>query len=114
MEWVLIGLLAWWWCSRRQRAARAREHHANNTPARGLHIRYATPIAVVDDYGYWLADGRLVRATFTRGVLEADHVEDADPLSLDDLPPALAVEILDALEDAHRDLEHPRSGQRGE
>lgn len=114
MEWVLIGLLAWWWCSRRQRATRAREERANATATSGLPIRYATPIAVVDDYGYWLADERLVRAPFTRGVLDADQVEAADPLSLDDLPPALAVEILDALEDAQRDLEHPRSGQRGE
>jgi hypothetical protein len=114
MEWILIGLLAWWWCSRRQRADRAgavqsRESSSHRTP-----IHFATPIAVVDDHGYWLADGRLVCAPFTQGVLDVDQVEEADPLSTDDLPPALVIDILEALEHAQGALEHPRSGQRGE
>lgn len=114
MEWVLIGLLAWWWCSRRQRTDRASTQLQRNATIHSPSIHFATPIAVVNDHGYWLAEGRLVRAPFTQGVLAADQVEDADPLSLDDLPPGLVIDILEALEDAQRDLEHPRSGLRGE
>lgn len=114
MEWVLIGLLAWWWCSRRQRADRARAVPLSESSNDRSPVHFATPIAVVDDYGYWLADGRLVRAPFTQGVLDVDQVEDADPLAIDDLAPALVIDILEALEDAQRDMEHPRSGQRGE
>lgn len=114
MEWVLVGLLAWWWCGRRERANRVRAEQASDTTTRRLPIHFATPIAVVDDHGYWFADGRLVRAPFAQGTLDADQVEDADPLSLDDLPPGLVIDILEALEGAQRDLEHPRSGPRGQ
>ena len=78
MEWVLIGLLAWWWCSRRQRADRVSTQLQRNASNHSPSIHFATPIAVVDDHGYWLAEGRLVRAPFTQGVLDADRVEDAD------------------------------------
>lgn len=114
MEWVIIGLLAWWWCSWRQRADRARAVQLSESSEDRSPIHFATPIAVVDDCGYWLADGRLVRAPFTQGLLDVDQAEDADPLAIDDLPPALVIDILEALEDAQRYLEHPRSGQRGE
>lgn len=114
MEWILIGGLVWWWLSRRRRNARQRSAQEPTISSRGVALTYATPVAVAEGYGYWLAQGRLVRAPQVNGSIDLDQVEDADPLLLDDLPPALALEIIEILEEAQRALEQPRSKTEGD
>lgn len=114
MEWVFIGLVAWWWCSRRERAERLRAERALASRLDGLGPLHATPIAVADDYAYWIAGDCLMRAPYSSSWIDVDEAEVADPLVLDDLPPAFVLEVLESLEQAQRELGYPRAGPTGE
>ena len=119
MEWVILGLLFWWWLSRLSKAReRKRQRLLEQAPMeRSYADHMAGPVgppvvagmlmAVADDHAYWMVDGRLMRAPWTDGHADLARVEPADPLAMDDLSPVLAVEILEALDEAERDLRQP-------
>jgi hypothetical protein len=121
MEWIAIGLIAWWWCaSRSSSKARKAERDMQCQADWIREQRFALPaqhgpwvmpgvlMAITDDYAYWRAEGRLVRAPWHDGCADLDLLEPADPLECDDLHPALVVEILDALDRAYDQMNHPR------
>lgn len=118
MEWIVVGLIAWWWCSNRAKAKERRaqraldslleQHHAA-AGGSGLQVTEGIIMAVTDGYAYWRIDGELVRAPYANGQADVHLMEPADPLTCDDLPPALVVEVLDALDAADADLRRPRT-----
>ena len=113
MEWIVIGLIAWWWCVSRAKAeqrraeralVRALDQHLAAQAGSGPLATEGILMAVTDGYAYWRTDGELVRAPYVNGQADVKLMEPADPLGCDDLPAALVVEVLDALDAAEADM----------
>lgn len=95
MEWLLIFLVSFLWLmllqERRRVRAAERRAQADDGFIRGVLM------ATVDDYAYWLAGGRLVRAPWADGQADLSALEFADPVHCPDLTPEMAREIAMAL-----------------
>ena len=117
MEWIVIGLIVWWWCASRTRAQK-RNAECSGDSALGPHltamgdsgplVTEGILMAVTDDYAYWRLGGELMRAPYVNGQADVQLIEPADPLTSDDLPPALVVEVLDALDAAEANMRRAR------
>lgn len=111
MEWILIALVVYWvyrtgaksQARKAERAARQREQAAAE------HLVFAPGVlmAMVDGYAYWMSRGTLVRAPCANGNADIARAEPADPLTCVDLPPGLALEILEALQQAEQSTYWP-------
>lgn len=122
MKWIVAGLLVWWWLASRSKSMARRAERATQcsyassleqNPARAPHVGpwvlNGVLMAVTERYAYWRSESRLVRAPWDDGCADIERAEWADPLECDDLPPALVMEILDALDAAEYEIRHPRT-----
>jgi len=104
MEWLIAALVVYWVYRLGVRAQVRREERGAEPETSSALVIPGVLMAVVDDYAYWIRDGVLVRAPYGDHGADVAVAEPADPLECDDLPPALVVEVLDALEQAERQL----------
>lgn len=104
MEWLIAALVVYWVYRLGVKAQVRREERAAALEGSSELVVPGVLMAVVDDYAYWIRDGVLVRAPYGDHGADVAAAEPADPLECEDLPPALVVEILDALDQAERQL----------
>lgn len=107
MELLLVVAVAVLW-SKWRAAVRRASAIETAFASRGPRVIEGIVMATAGGYAYWFAGGRLVRAPWVDGYADLDRLEPADPLECDDLPPALAVEVMDALEQAEVELRQGR------
>lgn len=108
MEWLLIIIVVVLWAKLRGARRAAERSTAADAPGTEPHVIEGIVMATTGGFAYWHAGGRLVRAPWVDGYADLDALEPADPLECDDLPPALALEIIEALEQAETRLRGER------